>query len=107
FGELNMLRADLRQAALRGGGWSYKANFGMVSSNSWSKSRTVSDTNSLGDFEYEGLRSAGIETRKIVDSTVGSFYGSARFDYNASDNSVTTVEGGLSQVQNELFVTGI
>jgi iron complex outermembrane receptor protein len=63
LGELNTLRADVRQAGVLSDGWSYKANFGKVSSGTWSKSRTAADTNALGDFEYPGLRKSGIEVR--------------------------------------------
>lgn len=107
LGELNTVRADVRQGAILGNGWSYKANFGTVSSNSWSNSRTAADTNAAGDFEYAGLRRAGIERRAISPGLVGSFYGSARIDYDLDGNDLVTVEGGFSRVQNELFVTGI
>jgi iron complex outermembrane receptor protein len=107
MGELNLVRADLRQAALLGNGWSYKANVGISSSQTWSKSRTAADTNAHGEFEYDGLRKSGIEARPLDTDPLRSIYGSARVDYNYSENSVATFEGGLTQVENELFVTGI
>ncbi len=107
FGELNTVRADVRQAAILGNGWSYKVNFGTVSSGTWSKSRTAVDTNASGEFEYAGLRANGIERRPLNPGTVNSMYGSGRIDYDFAENKLITVEGGLTRVQNELFVTGI
>lgn len=107
IGELNTVRSDVRQSALLGNGWSYKANFGTMSSDTWSRSRTSANLTSAGEFEYAGLRKSGIETRPLNPGAVTSKYGSARVDYNYTDNSVATIEGGLSEVQNELFVTGI
>lgn len=107
LGELNSVRSDIRQAALLGNGWSYKVNFGLSRSNTWSKSRTLADTNSTGDFEYTGLRKSGTELRPLDQGPVGSTYGSMRLDYNFDEKTSTTIEGGISEVRNELFVTGI
>ncbi len=107
LGELNTVRSDVRQGAVLGHGWSYKANFGSMSSGTWSKSRTAADTNGSGQFEYDGLRKSGIEVRPLSRDLVMSTYGSARVDYNYTENSVATIEGGMTEVRNELFVTGI
>ncbi|HEV8538993.1 MAG TPA: TonB-dependent receptor [Bacteroidota bacterium] len=107
LGELNTVRTDVRQASILGNGWSYKANFGTVSSGTWSKSRTAVDTNAAGNFEYAGLRSAGIERRPLSNEPVSSIYGSGRIDFDFNGNDLVTAEAGLSRVQNELFVTGI
>lgn len=101
-GELGTLRADFRQAGVLDENWSYKANIGRVQSNTWSRSRTVADRVN-GRFEYPGLSP---ETRKIAPGDVASLYGSGRIDY-AFDDNVATAEGGFSEVQNELFITGI
>jgi len=106
-GELNTVRADMRQAGLLGNGWSYKANFGTVTSGTWSQSRTAADTNASGEFEYAGLRANGIERRPLSAGNVTSAYGSGRIDYDFGDNTLVLAEGGLSRVQNELFITGI
>ncbi len=101
-GELGTQRGDFRQAGVLDEHWSYKANIGRVQSDTWSRSRTVGDRVN-GQFEYPGLSP---ETRKLATGDVASLYGSGRIDYAFNDN-VATAEGGFSEVQNELFITGI
>lgn len=105
-GELSMLRADVRQAGFINDEWSYKLNIGRVQSKTWSRSRTLADTTSAGEFEYPGLR-PNREPRSLDDGNVLSNYGSGRIDYSFPSGTTATAEGGFSQVQNEVFVTGI
>ncbi len=97
-GELSMFRGDLRHAGVINERWSYKANIGRVQSKTWSKSRVTPP------YEYPGLPA---EMRPLDTDDVLSTYGSARVDYQYGDATVATVEGGYSEVQNEVFVTGI
>lgn len=98
YGDLTMHRLDVRHAGIVGGGWSYKANIGRVQSGTWSRSR-------IGPpFEYAGLAR---EARPLEDGDVSSTYISGRVDYDYVQGHVATVEGGLTEVQNELFITGI
>ena len=97
-GELSLQRADVRQSGMIDGNWSYKANVGHVESDTWSRSRTASP------FEYPGLTQ---EARALDDAQVASWYGSARIDYENDNLGVITAEGGFTEVQNEVFVTGI
>lgn len=97
-GELSMFRGDVRHANTLGERFSYKMNLGRVQSKTWSKSRTNS-------FEYPGLGS--YEVRAMNDNDVTSSYGTARIDYKFEGGEVATVEGGLTRVENELFLTGI
>jgi len=107
IGEKDMIRYDVRNANVIDDHWSYKANLGRVQSTSWSRSRTLADTTATGDFEYLGLKPYR-EVRPLNDdAVVSTTYGSGRIDYNFTPDHVVTIEGGLSNVENELFVTGI
>ena len=111
-GELSTFRGDIRHAGILSDRLSYKVNIGRIQSSTWSKSRTLADTGATGEFEYKGLRSdptgrSLAETRPLNDNDVISTYGSARVDYDAPLGTILTVEGGMAQVQNEVFVTGI
>lgn len=97
-GDLSLQRADVRQAGVIDGNWSYKANIGHVESGTWSRSRTTAP------FEYPGLTP---EARALDDDQVASSYGSARVDYEKENLGVITAEGGITEVQNEVFITGI
>jgi outer membrane receptor protein involved in Fe transport len=97
-GELSMFRGDLRHAGMIDDRWSYKANIGRVQSKTWSKSRVNPP------YEYPGLPA---ELRPLDTDDVVSTYGTARIDYAYDEATVATVEGGYSEVQNEVFVTGI
>lgn len=102
--ELSLLRADVRHAGSIEDRWSYKANIGRVQSHTWTKSRTVANLNPNNEFEYPGLDP---EARELDTRPVTSTYGSARIDYDLEEGRVLTAEGGLTQVQNEVYVTGI
>lgn len=109
-GELGTLRADFRQAGVLNENWSYKGNIGRVQSDTWSRSRTATDKVN-GKFEYPGLEidpngRPTAELRKLDPGDVTATYFSGRFDYTHEDQ-VASLEGGFTQVQNELFVTGI
>jgi iron complex outermembrane receptor protein len=98
-GELNSLRGDVRYAGMDGP-WSYKINVGRFQGDTWSQSRTTS-------LEYAGLSGLNKEVVPVNDGKIGTSYGSTRIDYDVSDSSSATVEGGMSQVENEIYITGI
>ncbi|HLF14369.1 MAG TPA: TonB-dependent receptor [Bacteroidota bacterium] len=99
-GEREYFRTDLRYAAARGI-WSYKMNLGR----SQGKSRSV-DRKNL-NFEYDGFTILNNEEASLIPGRVASSYGSLRIDRDLRGGAVATVEGGLTQVENEVFVTGI
>jgi len=128
-GELSTIRGDLRHAGtLAQGRWGYRVNFGYNRSESFSKSRTATDRKDL-KREYGPVVEDSVahpipltaEARPLNGQTaaagtgvvsgeaddVKNVYGSARIDYYANNGSVLTAEGGMSRVNNELFVTGI
>jgi outer membrane receptor protein involved in Fe transport len=124
-GELETFRGDLRHAGLLGGDrFGYRFNGGYNRSDTWSRSRTRLDATSL-QREYavatdepvplarEVLPLTGQTTDPATGDALGerdplvNFYGSGRVDYYANNGSVLTVDGGASEVQNEIFVTGI
>ncbi|HUL43934.1 MAG TPA: TonB-dependent receptor [Bacteroidota bacterium] len=98
-GDFNSLRGDVRYAGMDGP-WSYKINVGRFQGDTWSQSRTTS-------LEYAGLTGLNKEVVPVNDGKIGTSYGSARVDYDVSDSSTATVEGGMSQVENEIYITGI
>ncbi len=98
WGELGMQRADVRHALEIGENFSVKANIGRVQSGTWSKARV-----GTGPFEYPGLSPEG---RRLNDDDVSSTYFSGRVDYTMGSD-VLTGEGGFSEVQNEVLITGI
>lgn len=97
-GELGLFRGDIRHAATMGEQWSYKINLGRTQSKLWEKSRVT------GPFEYAGLTP---EVRPLDDKNAVTMYGSARVDHHHSNGSISTVEGGMSQIENSVLVTGI
>ena len=124
-GELSTLRADLRQAGLISmGRMGYRVNFGYNRSDTWTRSRTARDSS-----DFRGEYAAGTEAPitpvapEVLqlsgqDTVAGrvatgdrddlvNMYGAARFDYYADNGAVGTIEGGATQVENEVFVTGI
>jgi iron complex outermembrane receptor protein len=125
-GGLSTLRADVRQAGVFSAGrLGYRVNLGYNRSDTWTRSRTARDSS---DFRAE--YAAGTEIRPITpvspevrplsgqDTLPGrratgdrddlvNKYGAARLDYYADNGAVGTVEGGATQVENEVFVTGI
>jgi iron complex outermembrane receptor protein len=103
-GELNTIRTDIRYAGVTDR-WGYKLNAGHVQSNTWSVSR---DTSLADPFEYDGLNPfLNLEVIPVDRSKVASTYGSARLDYEYEVGGSSTVEGGITQVENEILVTGI
>lgn len=127
-GELSSFKGDVRHAGvLSHGQVGYKIAAGYSNNDTWSRSRTRHD---LKDFvtEYGAATSDplkvppfGYERRalngQVISDTAGTtsgdrdpivnLFGNGRLDYYAVNGSVATVEGGMAQVQNELFVTGI
>jgi iron complex outermembrane receptor protein len=124
-GELETFRGDFRHAGLFAGDrFGYSINGGYNRSDTWSRSRTRLDGTSLQQ-EYAPATDEPVPlTREVrplngqtVDPATGepvgdrdplvNFYGTGRVDYYANNGSVLTVDGGASQVENEIFVTGI
>jgi iron complex outermembrane receptor protein len=99
-GERETFRSDLRYSRSTGP-WSYKVNAGRSQGKSWSVSRRNLS------FEYPGFTILNNEDLDLIGGRVASTYGSLRIDHDFSDGSVATVEGGATQVENEVFVTGI
>jgi outer membrane receptor for ferrienterochelin and colicins len=124
-GELETFRGDVRHASVFGDGrFGFRVNAGYNRSDTWSRSRTRFDGSSLQQ-EYDGATDEpvgpALEARPLIgqtiDPTTGAAsgerdplvngYGSARLDYYADNGSVFSVDGGASEVENEIFVTGI
>jgi outer membrane receptor protein involved in Fe transport len=123
-GELETFRGDLRHAGVFGDGrFGYRFNGGYNRSDTYSRSRTRLDGTSL-QREYaeatdepvgltrEFVPLAGQSTDPAGDPTgdreaLKNAYGAGRLDYYADNGTVVSVDGGASQVQNEIFVTGI
>ncbi|MEK9135880.1 MAG: TonB-dependent receptor, partial [Bacteroidota bacterium] len=102
-GEKNTIRTDIRYAVATNQSWSYKVNAGRTQGDTWSVSRT------LFPFEYNGLNPfLNTEVVPLYRGKVASTYGSARVDYDDVEaGSTTTLESGITQVENEVLVTGI
>ncbi len=99
-GELNTVRGDVRHAGVLGK-FSYKLNVGRSQGDTWSVRRDSS-------LEYQDpLKFLHSEVRPLNTGKVSSTYGSVRADYEIDTNAVATAEGGMTQVENEVFVTGI
>ncbi len=108
-GEKNTIRTDVRYAAVADH-WSYKVNAGRFQGDTWSVSRPSSVNGVLSfPFEYGGLNPfLNAEVVPLNRGKVTSSYGSARVDYDDYDAGTTiTGEGGITQVENEVLVTGI
>jgi outer membrane receptor protein involved in Fe transport len=99
-GELNTFRGDIRYAAVRDR-LSYKINVGRFQGNTWSVSRKNLT------FEYPGFSILNNEDVDLHPGLVASTYGSARIDYDWDKESQSTIEAGVTKVENEVFVTGI
>jgi iron complex outermembrane recepter protein len=123
-GELETVRGDLRHASVFAGDrFGIRVNGGYNRSDTYSRTRTRLDGTSLqreyaeATDEPVGLvrevRPLGGQTTDAAGDAVGdrdplvNGYGSARLDYYLNNGSVLSVDGGASQVQNEIFVTGI
>ena len=124
-GELETFRGDLRHAStFADDRIGLRINAGYNRSDSWSRTRTRLDGSSL-QREYADATDEPVPLVKEVRPLIGQTtdpatgdalgdrdplvngYGSARLDYYLNNGSVLTVDGGASQVQNEIFVTGI
>lgn len=118
-GELRAYRSDIRHAGAYGS-WSYRINVGHMQGGTFSVTRPIDPEGLKSNppvvkplFEYNGLNP--FLNREIVDtssrnthlSPVKTSYGSLRLDYEFSDGGLAVAEGGLSQVENEVIVTGI
>ncbi|MBI4502181.1 MAG: TonB-dependent receptor [Gemmatimonadetes bacterium] len=125
-GELSTFRGDARHAGiLADGRFGYKLSGGYNRSDTWSRSRTAIDSLDMRreytpavdpttvprNFERSPLNGQTLDptTRAAIGDRkdLVNAYGTARFDYYANNGSIGTIEGGGSQVQNEIFVTGI
>jgi outer membrane receptor for ferrienterochelin and colicins len=110
-GGLSTFRADFRHAGASGD-WSYKFNLGGVRTSTWTLSRTATDAvpgsfnsdHSEATFEYPDLP---VEQKAYNPNHLASAYASARLDRDMSSGSVLTFESGITQVENEVFLTGI
>src|SRR5262249_42706959 len=125
-GELSSFRGDLRHAGvLNDGRLGYKLQGGYNRSDTWSRSRTATDqldmrreyavavdpTTVPTNVEATPLngqaRTTGTGVATGDRKDLVNMYGTARLDYYANNGAVGTLEGGGSQVENEIFVTGI
>lgn len=100
-GELNSVRLDVRHAGFSGP-WSYKLNLGHTRSNTWDKSRNVSQE-ALDAEEYAGLS----PERVPINDDLTASYGSGRLDYDFTNGASFTLEGGISQSEDLVLVTGL
>ena len=125
-GELSSFRADGRYAGLLADGRiGYRFNGGYNRSDTWDRSRTLFNGTSLQQ-EYADATDEPVPLTverlplkgQRVDTLSGGVpegdrdplrnaYGAGRVDYYLDNGSVLSVDGGASQVQNGLFVTGI
>ena len=125
-GGLSTLRGSVRRAGLVSAGrLGYKLTAGYSRSDTWSLSRTSLDGLDLRR-EYESATAAripanGVERRVLAGQTINpasgaaeggrdplvALQGAGRLDYYADNGAVGTVEGGATQVENEVFITGI
>jgi iron complex outermembrane receptor protein len=106
-GEKSTARTDIRYAGYHDA-WSYKLNVGRFQGDTWSVSRTVWNGGQIGVFEYPGFNPLlNMEVVEVNRGKVASTYGSARVDHTFADGANGTMEGGLTQVENEILVTGI
>jgi outer membrane receptor for ferrienterochelin and colicins len=100
-GELSMIRGDVRHADAIGQ-WSYRINIGGISGKTFSRVRTNRN------FEYRGFNPVlNDEVKDLNTDPVRNVYASARVDYDYEGGAVSTLEGGVAQVENEVIVTGI
>jgi iron complex outermembrane receptor protein len=124
-GELETFKGDLRHASVFANDRiGLRINAGYTRSDTYSRSRTLADGTSL-QKEYADATDEPVQlTREAAplfgqteDAVTGealgdrdplkNAYGSGRLDYYLDNGSVLSVDGGASQVQNEIFVTGI
>ncbi len=123
-GELESFRADGRHASvLADGRIGFRLNGGYNRSDTYSRSRTRLDGTSLQQ-EYDPATDEAVPVNREVLPLAGqttdptgepvgdrdplqNVYGAGRLDYYLDDGSVLSLDGGASQVENEIFVTGI
>lgn len=99
-GEQSSARLDVRHAG-DSGPWGYKVNAGRFQGDTWSVDRQWLK------FEYPGFDIRNNEEVQLRTRRAVSTYGSARIDYDFEDRGTATGEGGITQVEGEIFVTGI
>ncbi len=100
-GERSTFRTDVRYAGVASQ-LSYKVNVGRFQGKSWSVSRVKPP------YEYSGFNPLlNTEVVPLDTRDVSSTYGSGRIDYHFLDGGRSTVEGGLTEVEREVLVTGI
>lgn len=109
-GESESFRGDIRYAAARQK-LSYRFNLGGYQGRSLSQSR-LGERDSLGrltklHLEYDGLSPINNENFELNSGPISSIYASGRIDYDYGPGKFATVEGGITQVENEVIVTGI
>ena len=125
-GEIGTFRTDVRHAkAFDNGRFAFKLAGGYNRSDTYTRSRTRFDSTDIVR-EYASatdsvVKKARGEARALngqsIDPVTGaaigsrdplrSMFGTGRLDYYAPNGSVGTAESGVSQVENEVFVTGI
>ncbi len=123
-GELETFRVDGRHASVFADGRvGFRVNGGYNRSDTYSRTRTRFDGTSLQE-EYEEATDEPVplnveflplagQSTDAQGNAVGdrhpleNAYGAGRLDYYLDNGSVLSVDGGASQVQNEIFVTGI
>ncbi len=128
-GQLTSFNGSFRQAGVFSQGrFGYKLEGGYSTSDTWSRSRTLTNES---DFKAEyravtgtdpNIPQFGYERRplngdSITNPATGAItgsrdpivnmFGTGRLDYYAADGAVGTLEGGASDVQNAVIVTGI
>ncbi|MEO8578218.1 MAG: TonB-dependent receptor, partial [Gemmatimonadales bacterium] len=125
-GELNTIRSDMRHArSFADGRFAYKITAGYGTSDTFSRSRTRFDSTDIVR-EYTPasdsvVRKARAETIPLKGQTVDpvtgaatgdrdpvrTMYGVGRLDYYAPTGALGTAEAGISQVENDIFVTTV
>ena len=123
-GELETFRIDGRHASvLADGRLGFRVNGGYNRSDTYCRTRTRLDGTSLQE-EYGDATDEPVPANREVLPLAGqsldaqgnavgdrdpleNAYGAGRLDYYLDNGSVVSVDGGASQVQNEIFVTGI
>jgi len=126
-GELSSIKADGRWAGLFGqGAWGLRINGGYSTNDTWTRSRTSldsldlrheyasslgADSLTVGKTPFEAIPLAGQTTGTGRTATgdrsmIKNMYGTARLDHYFG-GGVFTAEGGASQSENEVLVTGI
>ncbi len=125
-GEISTLRSDFRHArSFREGRFAYKITGGYGTSDTFTRSRTRFDSTDIVR-EYSPatdstVRKARAETIALkgqqIDPGTGAatgdrdairtMYGVGRLDYYSPTGSVGTAEAGISQIENDIFVTTV